>query len=168
MTYTNDQRFQSIHADGSDEWILKITSPQPRDSGIYECQVSTEPKISQAFRITVVGKQSNKNTRNLSQKCFFFYFLVFPSLLFVLFLIEFHCFSFPIYPTVKIANWITQLVRFTKRPNWVNFLLHCRYWENKTKQKVGKPIDMFLIFSFSFLFFIVILSHSPQWQRRKS
>ena len=53
MTYTNDQRFQSIH--GSDEWTLKISSPQIRDSGIYECQVSTEPKISQAFRLAVVG-----------------------------------------------------------------------------------------------------------------
>ncbi|XP_055716552.1 SPEG neighbor protein-like isoform X1 [Phlebotomus papatasi] len=54
MTYTNDQRFQSHHTEGSDEWTLKISSPQLRDSGIYECQVSTEPKISMAFRLTVV------------------------------------------------------------------------------------------------------------------
>uniref|UniRef100_A0A182FS08 Ig-like domain-containing protein n=1 Tax=Anopheles albimanus TaxID=7167 RepID=A0A182FS08_ANOAL len=56
LTYTNDQRFQSLHTEGSDEWTLRITSPQPRDSGTYECQVSTEPKISQAFRLNVVGK----------------------------------------------------------------------------------------------------------------
>lgn len=55
LTYTNDQRFQSLHSDGSDEWTLKISSPQVRDSGIYECQVSTEPKISQAFNLSVVG-----------------------------------------------------------------------------------------------------------------
>ncbi|CAH1153619.1 unnamed protein product [Phaedon cochleariae] len=54
LTYTNDQRFQSLHTDGSDEWTLKVTSPQVRDSGIYECQVSTEPKISQAFKLSVV------------------------------------------------------------------------------------------------------------------
>ncbi|KAG5679869.1 hypothetical protein PVAND_009406 [Polypedilum vanderplanki] len=54
LTYTNDQRYQSLHADSSDEWTLRITSPQPRDSGIYECQVSTEPKISLAFRLTVI------------------------------------------------------------------------------------------------------------------
>lgn len=54
LTYTNDQRFQSLHTDGSDEWTLKVTSPQTRDSGIYECQVSTEPKISQAFKLNVV------------------------------------------------------------------------------------------------------------------
>ncbi|XP_055375385.1 protein amalgam [Condylostylus longicornis] len=54
LTYTNDQRFQSLHTEGSDEWTLKISSPQPRDSGTYECQVSTEPKISQGFRLNVV------------------------------------------------------------------------------------------------------------------
>ncbi|XP_021912984.1 limbic system-associated membrane protein-like isoform X2 [Zootermopsis nevadensis] len=54
LTYTNDQRFQSLHSDVSDEWTLKISSPQVRDSGTYECQVSTEPKISQAFRLNVV------------------------------------------------------------------------------------------------------------------
>lgn len=56
LTYTNDQRFQSLHQDGSDEWTLKISSPQQRDSGTYECQVSMEPKISQAFRLMVIGK----------------------------------------------------------------------------------------------------------------
>ncbi|ALC45810.1 dpr4, partial [Drosophila busckii] len=54
LTYTNDQRFQSLHSEGSDEWTLRISSPQPRDSGTYECQVSTEPKISQGFRLNVV------------------------------------------------------------------------------------------------------------------
>lgn len=55
LTYTNDQRFQSLHQEGSDEWALKISSPQPRDSGTYECQVSMEPKISKAFRLMVIG-----------------------------------------------------------------------------------------------------------------
>ncbi|XP_044727654.1 limbic system-associated membrane protein-like [Chrysoperla carnea] len=54
LTYTNDQRFQSLHSDGTDEWTLKVSSPQTRDTGTYECQVSTEPKISQAFRLNVV------------------------------------------------------------------------------------------------------------------
>ncbi|CRK99602.1 CLUMA_CG012914, isoform A [Clunio marinus] len=54
LTYTNDQRYQAIHTEGSDEWSLRVTSPQPRDSGVYECQVSTEPKISQAYRLNVV------------------------------------------------------------------------------------------------------------------
>lgn len=54
ITYTNDQRFQSLHTEGSDEWTLRVSSPQPRDSATYECQVSTEPKISQGFRLNVV------------------------------------------------------------------------------------------------------------------
>lgn len=33
---------------------------QPRDSGIYECQVNTEPKISMAFRLNVIGEYSCK------------------------------------------------------------------------------------------------------------
>lgn len=70
MTYTNDQRFQAMHLDDTDEWILKIVSVQPRDSGIYECQVSTEPKISQAYRLTVVGK-----FRTTFLTFLFFYFL---------------------------------------------------------------------------------------------
>lgn len=57
LTYTNDQRFQSIHTEGSEEWILKVTSPQIRDNGIYECQISTEPKMSQGFLLNVVGKK---------------------------------------------------------------------------------------------------------------
>ncbi|XP_033332819.1 opioid-binding protein/cell adhesion molecule homolog [Megalopta genalis] len=61
LTYTNDQRFTSLHSDGTDEWTLKITSPQVRDSGIYECQVSTEPKISQAFNLSVVVSKAKIN-----------------------------------------------------------------------------------------------------------
>ena len=54
-SYTTDQRFTAIHAEGTQDWILKITTAQVRDSGIYECQVSTEPKISKSFNLTVRG-----------------------------------------------------------------------------------------------------------------
>ncbi|KAI8434245.1 hypothetical protein MSG28_012342 [Choristoneura fumiferana] len=53
-TYSSDARFAALHADGSDEWTLRVAPAQPRDSGAYECQVSTEPKISLSFRLTVV------------------------------------------------------------------------------------------------------------------
>ncbi|XP_045501124.1 hemicentin-2-like [Colias croceus] len=53
-TYSSDARFAALHADGSDEWTLRVSPAQPRDSGVYECQVSTEPKISLSFRLTVV------------------------------------------------------------------------------------------------------------------
>lgn len=54
LTYTSDQRFQVIRPDKSDNWTLQIKFPQLRDSGIYECQVNTEPKMSLPFRLNVI------------------------------------------------------------------------------------------------------------------
>lgn len=55
-TYTSDLRFQVIHPDKSENWTLQIKSPQQRDSGTYECQVSTEPKMSLNYTLNVVGE----------------------------------------------------------------------------------------------------------------
>ncbi|KAI9578713.1 hypothetical protein GQX74_009287 [Glossina fuscipes] len=54
LTYTSDERFKVVRTGGSKNWSLHIRYAQPRDSGIYECQVNTEPKISMAFRLNVV------------------------------------------------------------------------------------------------------------------
>ncbi|XP_030753870.1 zwei Ig domain protein zig-8-like [Sitophilus oryzae] len=56
LTYTSDQRFQVIRPEKSSNWTLQIKFPQIRDSGIYECQVNTEPKISLPFRLNVIGE----------------------------------------------------------------------------------------------------------------
>ncbi|XP_019866682.1 zwei Ig domain protein zig-8 isoform X2 [Aethina tumida] len=56
LTYTSDQRFQVIRPDKSDNWTLQIKFPQLRDSGVYECQVNTEPKMSLPFRLNVIAK----------------------------------------------------------------------------------------------------------------
>ncbi|KAB0803554.1 hypothetical protein PPYR_00524, partial [Photinus pyralis] len=40
FTYTNDERFQILHSEGSDDWTLQIKYVQKRDNGTYECQVS--------------------------------------------------------------------------------------------------------------------------------
>lgn len=47
---------QVIRPENSDNWTLQIKFPQLRDTGIYECQVNTEPKMSMAFRLNVVGE----------------------------------------------------------------------------------------------------------------
>lgn len=39
FTYTNDERFQVVHSEGSDDWDLQIKYVQKRDNGTYECQV---------------------------------------------------------------------------------------------------------------------------------
>jgi len=36
------------------EWTLRIRSAQVKDAGLYECQVSSEPKISKIYRLHVV------------------------------------------------------------------------------------------------------------------
>ncbi|KAL7295136.1 hypothetical protein TKK_0011445 [Trichogramma kaykai] len=38
FTYTNDERFQVLHPEGSDDWTLQIKYVQERDNGTYECQ----------------------------------------------------------------------------------------------------------------------------------
>lgn len=59
FTYTGDQRFSVIHPQDSDDWDLKIEYAQLRDSGIYECQVNTEPKINLAIHLDITGKKPN-------------------------------------------------------------------------------------------------------------
>ncbi|XP_071538414.1 neurotrimin-like isoform X2 [Panulirus ornatus] len=53
-TYTSDQRFRALHEEDSDDWILKINYVQTRDSGMYECQISTTPPLSHFIRLNVV------------------------------------------------------------------------------------------------------------------
>ncbi|KAF7993910.1 hypothetical protein HCN44_011179 [Aphidius gifuensis] len=53
-TYTSDQRFRAVHNVHSDDWTLQIKFPQLRDSGIYECQVSTTPHMSHFVHLSVV------------------------------------------------------------------------------------------------------------------
>ncbi|XP_052903038.1 uncharacterized protein LOC128310434 isoform X4 [Anopheles moucheti] len=57
-TYTGDQRFSVIHPPDSDDWDLKIEYAQQKDSGIYECQVNTEPKINLAVYLDVTAARA--------------------------------------------------------------------------------------------------------------
>lgn len=56
FTYTGDQRFKVVHNSQDDDWDLHIAYAQPRDAGIYECQVNTEPKINLAVNLDVTGE----------------------------------------------------------------------------------------------------------------
>lgn len=53
-TYANDERFQAIHFHHSEDWTLQIKYVQPRDAGLYECQVSTHPPTSIFLLLDVV------------------------------------------------------------------------------------------------------------------
>ncbi|KAH9369473.1 hypothetical protein HPB48_014347 [Haemaphysalis longicornis] len=59
FTYTSDQRFQAIHMDNSDSWLLQIQYPQKKDAGMYECQVSTLPKISRFIALNVIVSKAS-------------------------------------------------------------------------------------------------------------
>ncbi|XP_015585762.1 hemicentin-1 isoform X1 [Cephus cinctus] len=49
FTYTNDERFQVLHPEGSDDWTLQIKYVQERDNGTYECQVARSTGILSHF-----------------------------------------------------------------------------------------------------------------------
>ncbi|XP_053683624.1 zwei Ig domain protein zig-8 [Sabethes cyaneus] len=53
-TYTSDQRFQVIRPENSINWTLQIKYPQVRDSGVYECQINSEPKMSLSYVLNVI------------------------------------------------------------------------------------------------------------------
>ncbi|XP_076167762.1 lachesin isoform X1 [Ptiloglossa arizonensis] len=53
-TYANDDRFQAIHFHHSEDWTLQIKYVQPRDAGLYQCQVSTHPPTSIFLFLEVV------------------------------------------------------------------------------------------------------------------
>ncbi|XP_073838763.1 uncharacterized protein isoform X1 [Musca autumnalis] len=53
-TYTTDLRFQAIHHNGSDDWMLQIKWTQKRDAGMFECQISTQPVRSYFVDLHVV------------------------------------------------------------------------------------------------------------------
>ena len=46
---------QVSHKNNSDVWILEVTPVTFRDAGVYECQVSTSPKISLPVYLHVEG-----------------------------------------------------------------------------------------------------------------
>ncbi|KAK8735168.1 hypothetical protein OTU49_005536, partial [Cherax quadricarinatus] len=54
FTFTNDDRFEVHHDDGSNEWVLRLRSPTANDSGTYECQINTKPTITQLINLSVL------------------------------------------------------------------------------------------------------------------
>ncbi|CAG9858045.1 unnamed protein product [Phyllotreta striolata] len=60
-TFSSDRRFESVHTDSSgDFWGLRIRGALVSDTGQYECQVNTEPKMSLAIKmiVSVAGYRS--------------------------------------------------------------------------------------------------------------
>ncbi|KAK6643551.1 hypothetical protein RUM43_005061 [Polyplax serrata] len=64
-TYTSDQRFQTIHSPQTEDWTLQVRYPQKRDSGMYECQVSTTPPIGHSMHLSVVANDRIRHDDSL-------------------------------------------------------------------------------------------------------
>lgn len=56
LTFIADERFQAFFVDNTGMWTLQIKYVQAKDAGLYECQVSTEPKVSARVHLHVVGE----------------------------------------------------------------------------------------------------------------
>ena len=56
VVYTGDDRYSISHPNGSSDWVLAVRDAQVNDSGVYECQINTEPKRSKAYQLKVVGE----------------------------------------------------------------------------------------------------------------
>lgn len=54
-TFISDARFMAWHEAVTQTWTLQIKFVQARDAGSYECQLSTEPKMSHFVHLTVVS-----------------------------------------------------------------------------------------------------------------
>lgn len=55
FSFSSDARFGPQHTPGSDAWTLRLDNAKKTDSGKYECQVNTEPKIMYAVQLSVRG-----------------------------------------------------------------------------------------------------------------
>ncbi|KAH8420406.1 hypothetical protein KR009_009906, partial [Drosophila setifemur] len=53
-TYTSDQRFEAMHSPHAEDWTLRIRYAQRKDTGIYECQISTTPPIGHSVFLNIV------------------------------------------------------------------------------------------------------------------
>jgi len=53
-TFISDGRFHILKPEKRHVWTLRIRYVQPRDAGLYECQVSTEPKMSHFVQLNIV------------------------------------------------------------------------------------------------------------------
>lgn len=57
-TYTSDQRFEAMHSPHTEDWSLRIRYPQLKDSGLYECQISTTPPMGHPLYLTIVEPET--------------------------------------------------------------------------------------------------------------
>ncbi|XP_042239123.1 hemicentin-2-like [Homarus americanus] len=58
VTYTSDSRFEAVPQEGQGDWMLRLKYARPRDSGQYDCQVSSTPPTARTTHLTVVEPEA--------------------------------------------------------------------------------------------------------------
>jgi hypothetical protein len=56
IKFVDDKRFDLLPSSGYGDWTLRIQFVAAEDDGNYECQISTSPKLSKIFHLSVVGE----------------------------------------------------------------------------------------------------------------
>jgi hypothetical protein len=65
VTFISDSRFEPEYDSSSKTWYLNVYSANVGDAGVYECQLSTNPKKSLPIRLYVSGKR-RESSRTIS------------------------------------------------------------------------------------------------------
>lgn len=130
---------------------IKFLSQQARDAGLYECQVSTEPKVSARVHLHVVGMNKKKT--------FFFFSFFLPLIVHVLLI------YFSYYTNNSIINhWME--ISFQMKYLWVknykstgcnSHLYFICFWHNASWERA---ISVLHVSNFS-VYLSLSISHSP-------
>ena len=107
FTYTNDERFQVLHSEGSDDWTLQIKYVQKRDNGTYECQVSVS-ELPNDMATSILKIESVINIACFTSLIDFIF-----SLDFIAMYLE-HCYSYP--ENSRVTKF--QVFWMLKCPHW--------------------------------------------------
>jgi len=63
LTFSSDERFSVLEIPrprlSASDWSLTVKNASVGDSGMYECQVNTDPKMNRKFHLLVKGKPGN-------------------------------------------------------------------------------------------------------------
>ncbi|KAA0189598.1 hypothetical protein HAZT_HAZT001841, partial [Hyalella azteca] len=54
FTFANDHRFSAHRDQATGDWVLVLRKPEPADSGLYVCSVSTKPVMTHSVKLSVV------------------------------------------------------------------------------------------------------------------
>lgn len=80
LLFIADDRFRIFLVEPTCTWTLQIKYVQPRDAGIYECQINTSPKMSHLVQLNVVGKYRRLSSKNMKKTKRYFEYILYHNI----------------------------------------------------------------------------------------